>query len=84
MALTALEALAVERDDVATRLTREKEEVIEELRGARSVQDRSAEEVRKGLLPIPCPVVAVGRLAGRPSEQRACLPHDGSPPTGCR
>lgn len=45
LALSSLEAFAMEREDVATRLMREKEGLLEDLRGARSVQDRSAEEV---------------------------------------
>lgn len=36
----------MEREDAITRLGREKEELIRELNGARSGQDRSAEEVR--------------------------------------
>lgn len=45
-ALSALEAFAMEREDEAARLKHEKEELIEELKGVRSGQDRSAEEVR--------------------------------------
>lgn len=37
----------MEREDTATRLMKEKDELLEELKGARSVQDRSAEEVRR-------------------------------------
>ncbi|CAM9830130.1 unnamed protein product, partial [Ectocarpus sp. 12 AP-2014] len=48
-ALSALEAFAMEREDAATRLASEKEELLEELKGARSGQDRSAEEVREAL-----------------------------------
>lgn len=44
-ALTALETFAMEKEDTATRLQHEKEELIEELKIARSGQDRSAEEV---------------------------------------
>lgn len=44
-ALTALETFAMEREDTATRLQHEKEELLEELKIARSGQDRSAEEV---------------------------------------
>lgn len=43
--LSALEVFAMEREDAATRLAHEKEELLEELKGARSGQDRSAEEV---------------------------------------
>lgn len=39
----------MEREDTATRLAHEKEELLEELKGARSGQDRSAEEVKKSL-----------------------------------
>lgn len=35
----------MEREDAATKLAHEKEELLEELEGARSGQDRSAEEV---------------------------------------
>eukprot|EP00904_Undaria_pinnatifida_P004292 jgi/Undpi1/13864/HiC_scaffold_9.g03515.m1 len=48
-ALSALEAFAMEREDTAARLTHEKEELLEELKGARSGQNRSAEEVREAL-----------------------------------
>lgn len=45
-ALSALEAFAMEREDEAARLKHEKEELLEELKGVRSGQDRSAEEAR--------------------------------------
>lgn len=44
-ALSALETFAMERDDEVTRFSHEKEELLEELKGARSGQDRSNEEV---------------------------------------
>lgn len=40
----------MEREDTAARLTHEKEELLEELKGARSGQNRSAEEVSNVLL----------------------------------
>lgn len=45
-ALSAMETFAMEREDTATRLKHEKEELLEELKGARSGQDRSAGEVQ--------------------------------------
>lgn len=44
-ALSALESFAMEREDAVAKLSHEKEELLEELKGARSGQDRSAEEV---------------------------------------
>ncbi|CAN0171306.1 unnamed protein product, partial [Scytosiphon promiscuus] len=45
-ALSGLEAFAMEREDAVTKLQHQNEELLEELKGARSGQDRSAEEVR--------------------------------------
>ena len=55
-ALSALESFAMEREDAVAKLSHEKEELLEELKGARSGQDRSAEEV--------------GWLAGRQEKTR--------------
>lgn len=52
----------MEREDAVAKLSHEKEELLEELKGARSGQDRSAEEV--GCL------VACLAYSGRAEERR--------------
>lgn len=52
-ALSAIEAFAMEREDAVTKLAHEKEELLEELKGARSGQDRSAEEVGSSRASLP-------------------------------
>lgn len=69
-ALSALESFAMEREDAVAKLSHEKEELLEELKGARSGQDRSAEEV--GCL-FACVLACLRACSGREEKKRRRL-----------
>ena len=53
----------MEREDAVAKLSHEKEELLEELKGARSGQDRSAEEVG-------CPLASLLAFSGRQEKTK--------------